>query len=148
MHLTKGEIRMKLDCSSGLKTILIAPVVLNIWATWCGPCRQEIPHLVDLAQAYRKTGLIVIGVTYEDYNQKNAKAVNDFVSEYSIDYQVAFTPLSLYYYFNNKSESAISIPQTLVFHSNGTMVKRVVGYDERGGRKELENAIALAFQPE
>jgi hypothetical protein len=36
----------------------------------------------------------------------------------------------------------------LVFHANGTMVKQVVGYDEQGGRKELENAIALAFKPE
>jgi thiol-disulfide isomerase/thioredoxin len=119
------------------------PVVLNIWATWCGPCRQEIPHLVDIAKKYSETGLIVIGLTYED--QKKLKAVNDFVSELSINYEVAFTPVSLYYYFN-KSESAISIPQTMVFSSDGTMVKKVVGYDERNGRKTLEDAIYAAFQ--
>ena len=61
------------------------PVVLNIWATWCGPCRQEIPHLVDLAKEHSKDGLIVIGLTYEDFKEKNIKAVKDFVNEHSID---------------------------------------------------------------
>jgi thiol-disulfide isomerase/thioredoxin len=121
------------------------PVVLNIWATWCGPCRQEIPHLVELAQKYSKEGLIVIGLTYQDYKD-DLKAVKDFVSEFSIGYEVAFTPLSFYYFFN-KDDSAISIPQTIVFHSNGTMVKRVIGYNEGDGRRTLENAISLAVQP-
>jgi thiol-disulfide isomerase/thioredoxin len=118
------------------------PVVLNIWATWCGPCRREIPHLVDFAKKYSKDGLIVLGLTYEDYKDKNVKAVKDFISETSINYEVAFTPVSLYYFFN-KGDYAISIPQTFVFHSNGTMVEKVVGLDV----KAVENAISIALQP-
>jgi thiol-disulfide isomerase/thioredoxin len=118
------------------------PVVLNIWATWCGPCRREIPHLIDLAKEHGKDGLIVIGLTYEDYKDKNIKAVKDFVSEFSINYEVAFTPVSLYYFFN-KGDYAISIPQTFVFHSNGTMVKQVVGLDV----KAVEDAVSIALQP-
>jgi thiol-disulfide isomerase/thioredoxin len=118
------------------------PVVLNIWATWCGPCRQEIPHLVDLAKEHSRDGLIVIGLTYEDYKEKNIKAVKDFVNEHSINYEMAFTPLSLYYYFN-KGDSAITIPQTFVFHSNGTMVKQVIGSDV----KAVEDAISIALRP-
>jgi thiol-disulfide isomerase/thioredoxin len=117
------------------------PVILNIWATWCGPCRQEIPQLVDLAKEHRKDGLIVIGLTYQDH-KKELQEVKDFVSEFSIDYEVAFTPLSLYYFFN-KGDYAITIPQTMVFHSDGTMVEKVVGYD----RKALEEAVSRALLP-
>ena len=118
------------------------PVVLNIWATWCGPCRQEIPHLVDLAKEHSKDGLVVIGLTYEDFKEKNIKAVKDFVNEHSINYEMAFTPLALYYYFN-KGDSAITIPQTFVFHSNKTMVKQVINSDV----KTVENSISIALQP-
>jgi len=42
------------------------PIVLNFWATWCGPCRLEIPHLVELADEYRARGLVVLGISIDD----------------------------------------------------------------------------------
>src|ERR1017187_7849447 len=42
------------------------PLVINFWATWCGPCRLEIPHLVELAEKYKAQGLIVLGVSIDD----------------------------------------------------------------------------------
>jgi thiol-disulfide isomerase/thioredoxin len=42
------------------------PIVLNFWATWCGPCRLEIPHLVELADEYRAKGLVVLGISIDD----------------------------------------------------------------------------------
>ena len=117
------------------------PVVLNIWATWCGPCRKEIPQLVELAKEHSKDGLIVIGLTTEDH-KKDLEKVKDVISELSINYEVAFTPLSLYYFFN-KGDYGITIPQTMVFHSDGTMVEKVVGYDSRA----LEKAVSRALLP-
>jgi len=60
------------------KTILI-----NFWATWCGPCRQEMPMLMDLQREYGSSGLQVIGIALDD-----AKSVSGFVNAYGISYPI------------------------------------------------------------
>ena len=42
------------------------PVVLDFWATWCGPCRASMPHLSDMAGRYGKQGLVVIGMSVDE----------------------------------------------------------------------------------
>jgi len=59
-------------------------VVLNFWATWCVPCRAEIPALVELQTKYGKNGLQVIGVSIDDPAEK----MKPFVSRYKINYPV------------------------------------------------------------
>ena len=44
------------------------PVIVNFWATWCGPCREEFPALVRKYRQYQSQGLVVIGVNYQDEN--------------------------------------------------------------------------------
>lgn len=121
------------------------PVVLDIWATWCGPCRQEIPHLIELADQYRKDGLIVIGLTTEDYETQRDR-VKSFVKEYGMTYNVGFASEQLYLAFNNGS-AAMRIPQTLVFGTDGKLVKRLIGYNTRIGREMLNSAVAEAVTP-
>jgi peroxiredoxin len=60
------------------KTILI-----NFWATWCGPCRQEMPMLMDLQRDYESAGLQVIGIALDD-----AQSVRRFVETYGISYPI------------------------------------------------------------
>ncbi len=67
--------------------ILGSPVLLEFWATWCGPCRQSIPHLNQLHETFRNRGLIVLGVTKEP-----RETVLRFQREIPMNYAVALDP--------------------------------------------------------
>ncbi len=71
-----GEFVSPADFSG--KTILI-----NFWATWCAPCRQEMPMLMDLQRTYKSAGLQVIGIALDD-----AQSVRNFVEAYGISYPI------------------------------------------------------------
>ncbi|MCA1591605.1 MAG: TlpA family protein disulfide reductase [Acidobacteria bacterium] len=101
-------------------------VVLDLWATWCGPCRLEIPHLVELSKEYGSKGVQVIGLTTEDPQQAQ-QTVRDFMREFKINYPVGWA----------KREMSIalmrgnySIPQTFVIAPGGRIVAHYRGYSD------------------
>lgn len=59
-------------------------VLLDFWATWCDPCREEIPHLVELQNKYRGRGLEIIGVSMDD----GPEPVRDFYQRFKMNYPV------------------------------------------------------------
>ena len=60
-------------------------VLLDFWATWCTPCRDEIPHFVELQEKYREQGFQVIGISMDD----DPKPVREFYREFKMNYPVA-----------------------------------------------------------
>lgn len=66
-------------------------VLLDFWATWCLPCREEIPHFVALQNKYRDAGLVIIGISVDDV----AAPVHEFYRTYKMNYPVAIGDAAL-----------------------------------------------------
>ena len=60
------------------------PMVINFWATWCGPCKEEIPALVELAEQYKAKHLAILGISTDDKPDELKK----FAAEYKMNYPV------------------------------------------------------------
>ena len=99
-------------------------VVLDLWATWCGPCRMEIPHLVDLQKEYGGKGVEIIGLTTEDPRAAEAK-VRDFAREFKINYKLGWSPPEVSLALMNGNQS---IPQTFVIAPGGRIVTKFRGF--------------------
>jgi thiol-disulfide isomerase/thioredoxin len=90
-------------------------IILDFWATWCPPCRSEIPHFIDLYNRYQDKGLVVIGIALDD---EGAKVVKPFVDEYKINYPVILGNADV-----QKAYGGIQgIPTTFIINKNGTLV--------------------------
>jgi thiol-disulfide isomerase/thioredoxin len=94
-------------------------VLLNFWATWCGPCRAEIPDLIALQQKY-KDRLQIIGLTVDDDDPEMIKLV---VARTRINYPVAMTPPEL----RKQYGGIAALPTSFVLDAQGRMVQKHEG---------------------
>jgi thiol-disulfide isomerase/thioredoxin len=116
-------------------------VVVNLWATWCGPCRVEIPHLIEIANEY-KGRVELIGVTNED-PVADAEKVNAFVREYNINYTIAWAAQDFALGLM-QGQVRNSIPQSFVITRDGRVMKRFVGFSPTQTPPQMREAIEQA----
>lgn len=104
-------------------------VVVNIWATWCGPCRVEMPDLVKLNKEYKSRGLVVLGVA-NNYNESNdPERVRAFARSQNVDYKILWDDGS----FSGPLVQAVGgknvIPQSFVISRDGRIMKHFAGFN-------------------
>lgn len=105
-------------------------VIIDIWATWCPPCRDEIPHFVQLASEHPADELIIIGVSDED-----PETLRPFMEEMGINY-----PIVSQSGLPSPYDDVVSIPTTFFIDRNGVIQKVLSGYHDY----EALRAAALA----
>jgi thiol-disulfide isomerase/thioredoxin len=114
-------------------------VVLDFWATYCPPCREEIPHLVRLQQRLGPQGFKVVGLNVG--GEEDQPKIPDFVRQYGIQYQLASPDEETVQLFLADDDR---IPHTFVIDRQGRLVRDFVGYDEDAAA-ELEQAVTTAL---
>ncbi len=100
-------------------------VAMNLWATWCGPCREETPMLVRVAREMEPQGLAVVGVSLDD-GDREAK-VRAFARQYGVGYPLAFPDA-----MSQMSAGMEGIPTTILVDREGRVAKTYVGEVREG----------------
>jgi len=95
-------------------------VLINFWATWCPPCRAEVPDLVRLQREYRSRGLRVIGVTYPP---QTLSEVRRFVRKARMNYPVALGSKGTKFLFS----ASETLPMTIVIGRDGMVLDIIEG---------------------
>ena len=119
-------------------------VVVNLWATWCGPCRREVPEYEKVRKEFAGRGVEFVGLTTED-PRTSSDRVKRFARDFNFGFRLGWadreTAATL---MNGRS----SIPQTLVIAPDGRIISHWRGYSPRQGgnqlRATLERALAEA----
>jgi peroxiredoxin len=114
---------------SGLKDKV---VVLSFWATWCGPCKEEMPHLQKMYDAHKDQGLVVLSISTDD--ARSASRVKPYVMKMGYSFPVLLDRESTVIGAYNPAKT---LPYTVVIDRKGEVVRRTSGYNP-GDETELE----------
>ena len=114
-------------------------VLMNVWATWCGPCRKEIPELRAIHSAYKDKGLELIGVSVDA--DGSDEAIRGFLKDFKMDYTIWRDP--------NESVTALfrmaGVPATFLVDREGVLRWKATGALEPGD-STLVRAIESALK--
>jgi cytochrome c biogenesis protein CcmG, thiol:disulfide interchange protein DsbE len=115
-----------------------SPVLLNVWATWCHPCRREMPDLQRLHRERGPAGLRVIGVSIDERGQEDA--IRGFLREFGVSYPIWLDPDDRI----SPTFALIGVPGTYLFGPDGTLLWSRMGpisAEDPGLLRALDTAL-------
>jgi peroxiredoxin len=105
-------------------------VIVDFWATWCAPCREEIPDFIELQRTYGSQGLEIVGISLD---QGGAGIVRPFAQQNRVNYTLLVDGAGVASSFGGIA----GIPTTFVLDKQGRIVKKFTGLTSRGAFEEL-----------
>jgi len=112
-------------------------VLVNFWATWCGPCVAEMPGLVALQNRYRDQGLSIVGISVDD---AGPSVVRSFIPQHKLNYTIVMTDGQVERDFGGIE----FIPTSFLIDREGNLIDKWVGYTEES---DFESSIVPALGP-
>ena len=113
-------------------------VLLNFWATWCGPCKIETPWLVELQNQYGSQGLQVVGVEMGDDGKDE---ITKFVKDMGVNYPVLIGKEAV----GDAYGGVPALPESFFISRDGKIVDKIIGLK---GKAEIEDSIKMALDTE
>lgn len=110
-------------------------VVVNFWATWCGPCKIEMPWLVDLQKKYGDQGLQIVGITKEDYDEA---AIARYTKKMGVNYTILVGNQQVQDLYGGVG----GLPTSFFVNRSGKVVHEIIGLDSES---KFEDAIKRAL---
>lgn len=112
-------------------------VMVNFWASWCGPCREELPKMEELYQEYQDMGFEILAVNVDDEESKADVLLNDIEVTFPVLYDTAGNVSQLY--------DVNAMPTTVIIDRDGNQRLLHLGY-RAGDEKKYEKAIKLLMR--
>ena len=98
-------------------------VILNFWATWCGPCRLEIPDFNELYKKHKDNGLEILGISISD----TKKALKNFTKAYKVDYPILFDSPQNMGKITRKYGGVYAVPTSYIIGRKGNIIASYPG---------------------
>ncbi len=95
-------------------------ILLNVWATWCPPCREEMPSIERLHNEFKGQGLAVVAVSVDDPGKEDE--IREFVREFGLTFEILHDPAAGI----KKNYQIIAYPETFVIARDGSIRKKVI----------------------
>ena len=138
LHTISGETISLADYSGKV-------VLVNLWATWCGPCRMETPELVRIHKQFQSQGVEMVGLSIED-PEGTADSVKEFARNYQVDYHIGWAPRDLTIALYQVEPARDAIPQSFIISRDGRVFKKFIGFDPMRTPPALKQALEAALK--
>jgi thiol-disulfide isomerase/thioredoxin len=135
------EIKMLDNSSFRLANFQGKVLVINLWASWCGPCRREVPEYEKVRKAYVGRNVEFIGLTTED-PRTSSDRVNRFLRDITFGFRLGWADREIARTLMNGRNA---IPQTLVIDAEGRVVSHWTGYEPGQSGNRLKQTIEGAL---